>query len=146
MDRTTEILDDLENYSNQLMRLGQTVSALRTEMLDARAFLSDAQETLDLTETDATMDAYAKGIINGKNQAERDLQLKAHLNGHLATQQARKAHNDAEAGVAALQARIDAAETDYKTTCYLVRARIAMAELQAATVAKYDKIEEEEMF
>lgn len=145
MDRVEEILNDLDTYSRILCTASDKLNEARSALVRHQADgLTQARNEASDAENGALMDAYASGKINGKNQAERDVQIAVCLAADERLVTARTRQACAERTASLLQDAMNSKETDYKTLCYQIRARMAMADLLAAI--RGTKIDEEVPF
>lgn len=123
----------LERAPDLLAQAATHLAAERAEMVTLRAEeLWQAKSDLDLAENSATMAAYGGGVVSGKNQAERDVQLTDYLAKDVGVATARGALRGVELRVAACEAAIEQAEADYKVAWARLSAARASAALQTA--------------
>jgi len=109
------------------------LAALRSSLIEVKQIkVVDAKVALEQSITGATMEAYGAGAITGKNQAERDLQVSAYLDGDERVKQTRVLLRHWEIEQAHLEARIEVAESDYKAAWARFAAARADAALQTA--------------
>gem|GEM_PF-6874953 len=94
--------------------------------------LSSAQRTLTDAEAMAQFEAYQAGAIDGKNQAQRDMQLTRWLAKDESVILARQALAKAERELAAMDAAAERCKGDYKAAAYRLNAARAQAQLLAA--------------
>jgi len=109
------------------------VADLRHDLIEVKSIkLVDAKAALDRTISGATMEAYGNGIINGKNQAERDLQIAAYLDKDKAVQTAKLSVRHWETQLAGIEARLEMVEAEYKAAWAKLSAARAAAALQTS--------------
>jgi len=132
--------DALEGTHNALLeapdRLADVagrLAAVRGEIIQVKSVeLPEAKSDLDLATTSATMAAYGAGLITGKNQAERDVQLASYLDKSETVIQARVTLRKVETRLAALEAEAEGIEADYRAAWARLSAARADAALQTA--------------
>ncbi len=107
------------------------VADLRHSLIEVKQVkLVDAKVAVDRAITGATMEAYGSGVITGKNQAERDLQVSAYLDKDKAIQEARESLRHWEIQLAGIEARLEMAEAEYKAAYAKLSAARSAAALQ----------------
>ena len=115
------------------LALAGRVADLRHDLIEVKSIkLVDAKAALDRTISGATMEAYGNGIINGKNQAERDLQIAAYLDKDKAVQTAKLSVRHWETQLAGIEARLEMVEAEYKAAWAKLSAARAAAALQTS--------------
>ena len=131
-----EVHNRLSAAMLHLPRLAQEAATARA---DVNRFKADelvlAKRDYDDAVSAATMEAYAEGVLNGKNQAERDVQLATFLYYYENVTLARRDAETAEVTLANLERAAAETEAAYKAAVYEVRALIAQAELQSAMLS-----------
>jgi len=127
-----KVLSDLRTLPGSYR--AQLATAVNAEGSKAAAQfeLGEAKRLLDLTVTDATLEAYGEGVIDGKNQAVRDVQLSGYLAKHPAVRGAQSAVAEAEAELQRADEDKAFAEAMAKAAGYELRAAMAAATLIAA--------------
>lgn len=130
--RSGLILDDLATWREVAARataLNEADTALRT----AKAMdLPAAKERVSEAETEATMAAYAAGLITGKNAEQRKVELDAYLAGQEPVQAAREHLRSAEARIVNLEAAVAVADAEHKAALGRWNAARSSADLLAA--------------
>lgn len=107
------------------------VADLRHSLIEVKQVkLVDAKVAVDRAITGATMEAYGSGVITGKNQAERDLQVSAYLDKDKAIQEARESLRHWEIQLAGIEARLEMVEAEYKAAYAKLSAARSAAALQ----------------
>ena len=125
--------NSLKTVPSDLAELAGRVAGLRANLIEVKKInLPDAKSALDSAITGATMEAYGAGVITGKNQAERDLQVSSYLDKDSAIQEARESLWDWETKLASIEARLEIVEADYKVAWAKLSAARADAALQTA--------------
>ncbi len=123
----------LQTAPDRLHEAAQRLAKVRAQIIDLKSLaLPEAKQGLDLATNAATMDAYAAGLITGKNQAERDVQLNAHLAKSEPVAKAQTALRRIERQLAATEAEAEVLEADYKAAWARIAAARADAALQTA--------------
>jgi hypothetical protein len=123
----------LKAAPDALAEAARRVAAEREVLIEVKQVgLPEAKARLDRALTGATMEAYGAGIITGKNQAERDLQVSAYLDKDLIIQDAREVLRDWETKLASIEAQLEIVEANYKAAWARLAAARADAALQTA--------------
>jgi len=123
----------LRTAPDALAEAAGRVADLRHDLIEVKSIkLVDAKAALDRTISGATMEAYGNGIINGKNQAERDLQIAAYLDKDKAVQTAKLSVRHWETQLAGIEARLEMVEAEYKAVWAKLSAARAAAALQTS--------------
>lgn len=127
------LLTDLIDLPEELIAAQTQLIDLETELAGLKAVdLPRAKGALDLATNTASMDAYAKGVIDGKNAEQRKLQLDAYLAADEGLAAAQAALAALEGQMASLEAQIARANGDYKAAAARLSATRARAELWSA--------------
>jgi capsule polysaccharide export protein KpsE/RkpR len=113
----------LKQTPDALAEAAGRLAALRGSLIETKAHLGEAKDRLSQSTTEATMAAYTAGVLSGKNQSERDVQLADYLTKDKAVQTAKEGLRLWETQQAGIEARMEIVESDY---------RVAMARLSAA--------------
>jgi len=77
-----ETLEDLKETVARMHRELTAALTLEKEAAAAKAELREAETARDDAENSASMEAYAQGVVDGKNAEIRDTQMTAFLNAH----------------------------------------------------------------
>jgi hypothetical protein len=124
----------LKAAPDALAEAAQRIAAEREVLIEVKQVgLPEAKARLDRALTGATMEAYGAGVITGKNQTERDLQISAYLDKDKAIQEARESAKQWESQLANAEMRLEMVEADYKAAW----ARLAAARVDAALQTAY---------
>lgn len=126
------ILGNLSGLPDELADALRQCVIAEDNVTRAKASLTTQQEAYDFTVAEQTLKAYADNVLTGKNQAQRDVQLKVFLGESGAIADAEDPVRDAKRELATaefLQSKILA---DVKALSYHLRAAMAAAELQSA--------------
>jgi predicted nucleic acid-binding Zn-ribbon protein len=123
-----------------LNRLPEEIAAAQARVIDLEIELARykgldlprAKGDLDLAANGATMEALAKGLIDGKNAEQRKLQTDAYLAKDPTVAKAQAAVAALEGQVATIEAQIAGASGEYKALSNKFAAARAQAELWAA--------------
>ena len=127
------VLDELSQAADQVRLAAMKMGKAEAELTMFKAAdLADAKRDAQVAENSATMDAYAGGVLSGKNQAERDTQLAAFLAQDEDVQAAARLLRRAEVTASNLEAEVTRCTGDYKAATYRVHAAKARAELMRA--------------
>ena len=145
-------LQALEQTQHALRQAPEDLARAAKHLAGERALLVmikaeelwQAKSDLSQAENSATMAAYGAGAANGKNQAERDVQLTDYLAKDPAVQAARATLRGVELRLAACEAVIEAAEADYRVSWARLSAARADAALQTAYLSLLATGEKEE--
>ena len=113
----------LKSAPDALAEAAGRLAALRGSLIETKMHLGEAKDRLGQATTEATMAAYTAGVLSGKNQSERDVQLADYLAKDKAVQAAKEQLRLWETQQAGIEARMEIVESDY---------RVAMARLSAA--------------
>jgi hypothetical protein len=94
--------------------------------------LKRAQDEYAVTITGATMEAYARGVLTGKNQTERDVQLAAFLATCNDVRETAEDVRRAELTMANMEANLERALANCKAAAYTFHAVRAIVDLRTA--------------
>lgn len=123
----------LQTAPDRLQEAAQRLAAVRAEIIQLKSLaMPEGKQGLDLATNSATMEAYAKGLVTGKNQAERDVQLGDYLAKDAGVGKAQTALRKIETQLAAAEAQAEILEADYKAAWARLAAARASAALQTA--------------
>ena len=125
-------IETLHQTLTEMDESGLKVARLRAEELEAKREEALFKNSLDEVENGAAMEAYGSAKCDGKNQAMRDMQLKAYLAEHKGVVGSRNELTGAQARLDAIGGEIAIAEHSYKIAA--ARYYAARAELDAHTV------------
>ncbi len=137
-DTTKELLDILLGLPHAIADKLKALATLRERVAAKRAEVMRSKDELEQATAAATMAAWADGAINGKNQAERDVQLKMWLSGDAPTYKAQEAKTAAENALTRAELAAEATENEVKAMVYQVQAAQSAATLQAALISYED--------
>ena len=116
-------------YQRQAQLVG-----LQNELAGARVALTNAKALYEQSLAAATLEAYASGGVDGKNQAQRDEQLTAALAGDARLHEAKAAVDGSEAEISAIEAEMRQVEAVLAFDNNQFRAARYMADIETARI------------
>lgn len=129
------VLEELSLAAQDVTRMAAEMAKTQGDLAMFKADeLATAKRNSELVVNGATMEAYAAGAVNGKNQAERDMQLIAYLAQHTGAMAAQAELNEAERVAAQLDADLTERQMAYKAATYRLVAARAKSELMRAMI------------
>ena len=127
------ILDDLAMLPDDIRDKARAIAKAEAEASAYRmTTMADTKEGYEMAVIEATMEASANDVTNGKNAEERKTQLARFLYQSAKVKEAKRGVRLAEAGQAGLDAKVEAARVEYKATCNEFQAAAYAATLKAA--------------
>ena len=133
------VLDDLRVRSQSLEGALDCLTTRQYDLSEAKQGLTRAKEGFDAAVAGITLEAYGNGTITGKNQAERDIQLRVCLDRHEGWRGQQATLARAEEAMRNAEHALTEAENSYKADYYYLRASLSSAELMAAVLTAQPK-------
>ena len=133
VERIDAIRDDLAKAPSAIFCLQQRVAQLQAELDAVKAEdVAEAKTALDEVTAGAALEALSAGRIDGKNQAQRDVQLKVILADDADVGAARERLYEAERLRREIAHELDVAQSELSLAGNTFRAARYLADLEAA--------------